>query len=69
MIAVCELYGMTKDSQLRTAAERSVDYAVRTQDELGGWRYQPGYDSDTSVSGWFMMGLQSAAHGGLRSTG
>lgn len=60
MIAICELYGMTKDSQLRTAAERAVQYAARTQDRLGGWRYQPGYDSDTSVSGWFMMGLQSA---------
>jgi hypothetical protein len=60
MIAICELYGMTQDSQLRTAAERAVDYAVKTQDRLGGWRYQPGFDSDTSVSGWFMMGLQSA---------
>jgi hypothetical protein len=59
-IAVCELYGMTQDSQLRSAAERAVAYAVKAQDSLGGWRYQPGFDSDTSVSGWFMMGLQSA---------
>ncbi len=41
MIAVCELYGMTKDSQVRLAAERAVDYAVKSQDSLGGWRYQP----------------------------
>jgi hypothetical protein len=60
MIAICELYGMTQDAQLRSAAERSVAYAVKSQDSLGGWRYQPGFDSDTSVSGWFMMGLQSA---------
>ncbi len=59
MIAICELYGMTQDSQLRTAADRSVEYAVKVQDSLGGWRYQPGFDSDTSVSGWFMMGLQA----------
>jgi hypothetical protein len=65
MIAVCELYGMTKDSMLRTAAERSVDYAVKTQDQMGGWRYQPGFDSDTSVTGWFVMGLQSARMAGL----
>ena len=60
MIAVCELYAMTHDSQLRIAADRAVEYAVRIQDSLGGWRYEPGSESDTSVSGWFMMGLQSA---------
>ena len=65
MIAICELYGMTKDSQFRTAAERAVSYAVKTQDKLGGWRYQPGFDSDTSVTGWFMMGLQSARMAGI----
>ena len=65
MIAICELYGMTQDPTLRVAAERSVAYAVRTQDRLGGWRYQPGFDSDTSVTGWFMMGLQSARMAGL----
>lgn len=65
MITVCELYGMTKDSQVRLAAERAVDYAVKSQDSLGGWRYQPGFDSDTSVTGWFMMGLQSARMAGI----
>jgi hypothetical protein len=32
---------------------------------MGGWRYQPGFDSDTSVTGWFVMGLQSARMAGL----
>jgi hypothetical protein len=64
-IAVCELYGMTNDSSLRLAAERAVDYAVKAQDSLGGWRYQPAFDSDTSVTGWFMMALQSARMAGL----
>ncbi|MCP4191902.1 MAG: terpene cyclase/mutase family protein [Planctomycetaceae bacterium] len=65
MIAICELYGMTKDSRLREPAQLSVDYAVKTQDSLGGWRYRPGFDSDTSVTGWFVMGLQSAMMAGL----
>ena len=65
MIAVCELYGMTEDSRLRMPAQRAVDYAVKIQDSLGGWRYQPGSDSDTSVTGWFVMGLQSARMAGL----
>jgi hypothetical protein len=51
---------MTQDSLLREPAERAVKYAVATQDKLGGWRYFPGEDSDTSVTGWFVMALQSA---------
>ena len=60
-IAICELYGMTQDSAFRPAAERAIAYAVAAQDkEHGGWRYEPGRDSDTSVTGWFVMALQSA---------
>lgn len=59
-IALCELYGMTGDPVLREPCERCVDYCVKTQDSLGGWRYVPGTDSDTSVTGWIVMGLQSA---------
>ena len=65
MIAICELYGMSKDSEFRRPAQLAVDYAVKIQDELGGWRYEPGSDSDTSVTGWFVMGLQSARMAGL----
>ena len=64
-IAACELYGMTKDSALRLPAQRAIDYAVEIQDDLGGWRYRPGSESDTSVTGWFVMALQSAQMAGL----
>lgn len=64
-IAICELYGMTGDSQYRDAAQRAVDYCVKVQAPEGGWRYQPGVDSDTSVTGWFVMALQSARMAGL----
>ena len=64
-IAVCELYGMTKDSEYRDAAQRAVDYCLKVQSAEGGWRYQPGFDSDTSVTGWFVMALQSARMAGL----
>jgi hypothetical protein len=60
-IAICEIYGMTNDASFRAPAERAVAYAVEVQDKSkGGWRYIPGQDSDTSVTGWFMMALQSA---------
>ncbi len=59
-IALCELYGITKDSALRDPAQHAVDYCVKIQAEEGGWRYFPNEDSDTSVTGWFVMALQSA---------
>ena len=59
-IALCELYGMTEDSRFRDAAQRAVDYCVKAQSPEGGWRYNPGEGADTSVTGWFVMALQSA---------
>ncbi len=64
-IAICELYAMTKDSWLRSSAELAVDFALKSQSPEGGWRYEPNFDSDTSVTGWFVMALQSARSAGL----
>jgi len=59
-IALCELYGMTKDDKFREAAERAVAYLLSSQGSEGGWRYSPQADSDVSVTGWIVMALQSA---------
>jgi len=64
-IALCELYGMTKDSRYREPAQRAIDYCVRIQASEGGWRYNPGGSSDLSVTGWFAMAMQSARMAGL----
>lgn len=68
-IAVCELYGMTEDSGLREHAQRALDYAgsIQADDGLGGggWRYQPGKDVDTSVTGWFVIAVKSGEMGQL----
>jgi hypothetical protein len=59
-IALCEAYGMTQDPELRVPAQKAIDFIVESQNkELGGWRYAPGINSDTSVSGWCMMALKS----------
>jgi hypothetical protein len=64
-IVVCELYAMTKDSRLREPAQRAVRYAEAAQHSGGGWRYEIGEEGDTSVTGWFVMVLQSARAAGL----
>ena len=64
-IAVCELYGMSKDPEYREPAERAVKYCLDSQSPQGGWRYTARSDSDVSVTGWIVMGLQSARMAGL----
>lgn len=64
-IAICELYAMTRDPELRKPAQKAVDYCVKIQTSAGGWRYYPGRDEDLSVTGWFAMALQSARMAGL----
>jgi hypothetical protein len=69
-LALCEAYGMTQDPLLREPAQKAVQFMVASQDpQYGGWRYRPGRGSDTSVTGWFMMALQSAQLAGLEVPG
>jgi hypothetical protein len=56
---------MTGEAQYFEAAQKAVDYCVRVQSPQGGWRYNPGDDSDMSVTGWMVMALQSARMGGI----
>jgi hypothetical protein len=65
-IAICEIYGMTKDPKFKRPAQLALDWAHKAQSpDLGGWRYQPRIDSDTSVTGWYMMAFQSGLMAGL----
>jgi hypothetical protein len=67
-IALCELYAMTGDQGYFDAAQKAVDYCVKIQAPQGGWRYNPDPamgESDMSVTGWFVMALQSARMAGV----
>jgi len=64
-IAVCELYGMTGDAELKEMAQSAVRYCEKAQGKAGGWRYQPREGGDTSVTGWYVMALISARMAGL----
>ncbi len=64
-ITVCEAYGMTGDSTLRTPAARAIKFAEWSQGRQKGWRYEPRDDSDLSVTGWFLMALMTGRMAGL----
>ncbi|HEY1784157.1 MAG TPA: prenyltransferase/squalene oxidase repeat-containing protein, partial [Pirellulales bacterium] len=67
-IALCEVLHMTHDSRFHEPARKAVDLCIAWQDKnKGGWRYDfnPPTDSDTSVTGWFIMALKSAQMAGF----
>jgi hypothetical protein len=69
-IAMCEAFGMTRDERLLEAAQLSINYMTYSQNpNTGGWHYSPfpigGLPGDTSIVGWQMMAIKSAAMSGL----
>ena len=68
-LALCEAYGMTQDPELKEPTQRALRWIVETQDpSYGGWRYyadRARRSTDTSVTGWMLMALQSARLAGL----
>ncbi|MFT5303445.1 MAG: IS1 family transposase, partial [Mariniblastus sp.] len=70
-LALTEAYGMTQDSQLKEPAQKAIDFIVNSQHaRKGGWRYysEPikSRSTDTSVTGWMMMAMQSGRLAGLK---
>ena len=63
-----EVYGMTpEDARVRDALERAVELIVNSQNEEGGWRYNPvPYDADVSVTICQVMALRSARNAGIK---
>ena len=63
-----EVYGMCpEDTRVRDALVRAVELIVNSQNEEGGWRYNPvPYDADISVTICQVMGLRSARNAGIK---
>jgi len=65
-LALSEAYGWTGSQLLQASAQNAIDFLVAAQNPGRGWRYAArSGDSDTSVTGWAVMALRSAALSGL----
>jgi len=63
---LAETYGMTHRPDVREALRRAVRLVVNTQNEEGGWRYQPvRNDADISVTVCQIMALRAARNAGV----
>lgn len=70
-LALTEIWGMTKDKKdddaIQKAIEAAVNVILRSQNNGGGWRYQPQMDAgqDTSVTVMVFVALASARQAGI----
>lgn len=63
---MAECYGMSGRSDVRDKLSRAVHLIVNTQNEDGGWRYQPvRREADISVTICQVMALRAARNAGL----
>jgi hypothetical protein len=65
-LALAELYGQSRRRDLREVLERAVKLILNSQNEEGGWRYQPRVaDADISVTVCQVMALRAAYNAGV----
>lgn len=63
---LAEVYGMSPRPDLRDKLSRAVRLIIETQNDQGGWRYQPQKrDADLSVTICQIMALRAAKNSGI----
>ncbi len=63
---LAEVYGMTSRSDLREKLAKASQLIINTQNQEGGWRYQPQrQDADISVTVCEIMALRAARNAGI----
>ncbi len=63
---LAEAYGMSPQPELREAIRKSIRLIIGTQNDEGGWRYQPvKADADISVTICQIMALRAARNAGI----
>jgi prenyltransferase beta subunit len=64
---LAEVYGMTRDAEVKNALEKATAFTWKCQNESGSWRYAPyAQDSDMSITVCQVMALRSARNIGIR---
>jgi prenyltransferase beta subunit len=65
-LALAEAWGQSQEPQIRDALKRAVELICNSQNQRGGWRYQPHIgDDDLSASVMMLMALRAAKDAGL----
>ncbi|MBO6167725.1 MAG: terpene cyclase/mutase family protein [Kiritimatiellae bacterium] len=71
--ALCEAYGMTKNPNLKTVAERFLQRIVDNQSPTGGWNYGLRKEStapdDISYGGWCIQAIKAGKLAGIHVDG
>jgi hypothetical protein len=63
---LAEIYGMSPDPQVREKLANAIKLIVTTQNDDGGWRYEPKReDADISVTVCQVMALRAARNAGI----
>jgi len=66
MLFLAQVYGMTKKRELGDKLRKAVGLTIKSQNNQGGWRYQPQpVDADLSVTICQIMGLRAARDAGI----
>ncbi len=63
---LAEVYGMSPDMRVREVLSKAVEVIVNSQNDEGGWRYQPQrHEADISVTICQIMALRAARNAGV----
>ncbi len=66
-LALSQVYGMTGDEEVKKILKKATDLMERTQNNEGGWRYEPSpTGADISVTIMMVMALRGAKDSGLQ---
>jgi squalene cyclase len=64
---LAEVYGTTRREDVRRKLQKAVDFIVKSQNEEGGWRYEPyAIESDMSIVVCQVLALRAARNIGIR---
>ena len=66
MLFLSQVYGMTRKAALGEKLRKAVELTSKTQNDDGGWRYEPvKRDADLSITVCQIMGLRGARDAGI----